>query len=275
MLCSEVLSCALPQWYENFAKVTFDTRVLDLPDDVLAYLRGRGSVVLPVECESERWTPKKRNDNDEEEEDWEEEQEDEEEPQPSFPDFCQRLREAIMDLGGRVFVKLNWSSPRDASWIALGNNLAVEDLTQLFLLLKSSDFVRHDLTSPFKDCTDAADAMETTLSQVRYSVCLRRWEDINPGHEFRCFVAGGRLAAVAQRDPTHYYRHIGEDAGNVLTDLKSFFGEQLRGKFPLKDFVFDVVRRAKDEVSALFSIEATNIVYRYIIIFSIKKYWSF
>jgi hypothetical protein len=52
-------------------------------------------------------------------------------------------------LGGQVFPKLNWSSPKDATWIATEKNLKCRNYADIFLLLKSSDFVTHDLTCAF------------------------------------------------------------------------------------------------------------------------------
>lgn len=37
---------------------------------------------------------------------------------PSFPDLEKKLSKGIEKLGGAVFPKLNWSAPRDASWIS-------------------------------------------------------------------------------------------------------------------------------------------------------------
>ena len=54
----------------------------------------------------------------------------------SFSSFCKRPQ------------ILNWSCPKDATWVAFNNNLKCSNLSQLYLLLKSSDFVVHDLTSP-------------------------------------------------------------------------------------------------------------------------------
>ena len=42
---------------------------------------------------------------------------------PSFPEFHGTLLDSIEDLGGSVFPKLNWSSPRDAAWIGFGSSL--------------------------------------------------------------------------------------------------------------------------------------------------------
>lgn len=67
----------------------------------------------------------KNDDEDEEEEDktnWDEDEEEEEDGErPSFPEFSGSLARSIEELGGEVFCKLNWSSPRDATWVALGN----------------------------------------------------------------------------------------------------------------------------------------------------------
>ena len=65
---------------------------------------------------------------------------------PYFPDFDQQIKNAIEDLGGKVFPKLNWSSPRDASWIGLNASLHCFSVQDVYLLLKSSSFISHDLT---------------------------------------------------------------------------------------------------------------------------------
>ncbi len=53
---------------------------------------------------------------------------------------------AIKDLGGTVFPKLNWSAPRDAAWISHNASLRCATPGDVFLLLKSSEFVSHDLS---------------------------------------------------------------------------------------------------------------------------------
>ena len=64
-----------------------------------------------------------------------------------------RLREAIEELGGAVFPKLDWSAPRDAGFLRAGS-LKCETPGDIFLLLKGSDFVAHDLTHAFDACVD-------------------------------------------------------------------------------------------------------------------------
>ena len=49
----------------------------------------------------------------------------------------------------------------------------------MYLLLKSSDFVTHDLTMPFKHCEDYNE--QTEENKIKYCLVLREWMDINPG----------------------------------------------------------------------------------------------
>ncbi len=247
----EVLRCSFPAWYDAFAKVTFASVVVNIPQEVLLYLKTKGSLVLPKECDGD-WAQNKdgQNQSDEDDEepktDWSvNNEEEEEEESPTFPEFTAKLKEAFKELGGQVFCKLNWSSPRDATWVSFGNSLKCSDLSQLFLLLKSSDFIRHDLVMPFQDCEDSKDAPE----DFKHVLVLRQWNEINPSHEFRCFVSQNQLVAVCQRDATAFYSHIGSEKQNILTDIRSFYEEQIRSKFPLDSYVFDIVRRAKDDVA--------------------------
>ena len=65
---------------------------------------------------------------------------------PSFPALEKRITKAIKQLGGAVFPKLNWSAPRDVSWITNDASLKCTTPGDVYLLLKSSEFVTHDIT---------------------------------------------------------------------------------------------------------------------------------
>ena len=186
MRVEEVMRCSLPAWYPMFEKVTFPTVCLPLPADVLEYLREDGSLVLPVECNSESYDGVEDDYDDCGEVDWADDATndvtEEQSDQKTFPEFSQRVQKQINDYGGDVFIKLNWSCPKDATWVAFNNNMKCSSLSQLYLLLKSSDFIAHDLTQPFRDCDDAG---TDTVESVEYSLVIRQWNDINPGTEFR------------------------------------------------------------------------------------------
>lgn len=233
MLTKEVLWCSIDNWYPLFKKVTFKTVILPIPNEVLDYLKSDGSLILPKECD----------DQDSDEED------NESQSQPSFPEFNQLINQAINEkLGGKIFPKLNWSAPRDASWMGVGHSLMCESLTQVWLLLKSSEFIVHDLTQPFKDCDDAE-----TIPDVKYVLALKRWNpNINPATEFRCFVKLGQLVGIEQRDTTNFYSHIEVEKEDIVRDIQSFFNEHIAEKLP-KDLnlVMDVTRPAKDNVKLI------------------------
>jgi hypothetical protein len=69
------------------------------------------------------------------------------------------------------------------------------------MLLKSSDFVSHDLTpeSVFENCD--LDAEEKEQSTYELELVLRKWYPVNPSREVRCFVRKGRLIG---EPPCHF-----------------------------------------------------------------------
>ena len=123
MLSKEVLWCSVDNWHAMFKKVTFKSVILPIPNDVLEYLRSDGPLILPKECGEK--------DNEDSESDSGDENEAE---APSFPEFNSQIEEALATLGGAVFVKLNWSAPRDAAWMGVGHSLKCESLTQIWYL---------------------------------------------------------------------------------------------------------------------------------------------
>jgi len=240
MLANDVDNCSFSSWYPDFEKVTFKSVVLPIPDDVATYLKPNddNGLFLPVECDQDEAGTSASFEN--------EETEESDVARPSFPEFCSAVREGINELGGSVLPKLNWSSPRDAAWMGFGRSLKCTTLTDVFTLLKSSEFVCHDLSAPYQHCTDV-DSHEG--QKVAYVLVLRRWSDtINRGHEFRCFVRDRELLGISQRDPTQFYDHIAADANSIVTDIRTFFREFVQNRFQSKSYVFDVLRLRKDRV---------------------------
>jgi hypothetical protein len=47
MKVEEVLACSFPAWYPQFEKVSFRSRTLALPGELLDYLRDNERLVLP------------------------------------------------------------------------------------------------------------------------------------------------------------------------------------------------------------------------------------
>ncbi|EHB07535.1 Cell division cycle protein 123-like protein [Heterocephalus glaber] len=162
---------------------------------------------------------------------------------PEFPEFTTQVQEAIDSLGGSVFPKLNWSAPRDAYWIAMNSSLKCKTLSDIFLLFKSSDFITRDFTQPFIHCTD-----DSPDPCIEYELVLRKWCELIPGAEFRCFVKENKLIGISQRDYTQYYDHISKRKEEICRCIQDFFRKHIQYKFLDEDFVFDIYRDSRGKV---------------------------
>jgi len=240
-----VLQCSLPTWYSQFKKVTFPTICLTLPGEVLSYLREDGQLVLPKECNKDSYDGKEDDYEEFGDIDWNDNESQEENEQKSFPEFSKEVLKVMNDFGGEVFIKLNWSSPKDATWIGFNNSMKCTSLSQLYLLLKSSDFLAHDLSMPFSSCEDVK---PEDNGNIVYSLVIRKWVDVHPGTEFRCWVSGSRVVAVCQRDTSNYYPYIAQEEESIKQDITSFYQEQIQNRFPLERYTVDVTRPRKDKV---------------------------
>jgi len=162
-----------------------------------------------------------------------------ENPSSSWPDLHARVRSTIAELGGKVLPKLNWSGPKDATWISPTNDMECRTANEIYLLLKSSDFITHDLEQAFDGCV--ADEKPTP---VPYVLVLRKSFNLNPSLEFRCFVRNRMLIAVSQREMNHF-SFLFEMRPKVLQRIHAFLQDDLltsdyfcNGE--MDNFVFDV-----------------------------------
>ncbi|KAI8346313.1 D123-domain-containing protein [Mortierella sp. GBAus27b] len=257
-------NCAFSAWYPTFRSITIKSKIIPLSQDFIAYLNADG-VFIPnqntvslalsdsegedegnivndmdrLKALQEEVSRQAQEDDSDEDED---EDEEEEAPLPHFPVLEREIAQAIEDLGGEVFPKLNWSSPRDASWIATTNTLKCHHAADILLLLKSSDFIAHDLAHAYEDCSDEAGGQ--TGAGVRQQpetvqLVLRKWFDLAPSMEFRCFVRDNQLVGISQRDMTYY--DFLKDLQDELEDkIVDFYETKIQGRFPDHDYTFDV-----------------------------------
>ena len=246
MKAQDILNCSFPLWYVNFKEVTIDALVVKVPQVFLDYLSTDG-IYLPDSDSQPHGdfgdnasTLHSQNliqsgDNPQSVS-----------PQESrvqnllktddFKEFQDHVVQAIAELGGKVFPKLNWSSPRDACWIAVNGTLCCETFNDICLLLKSSDFIAHDLTDPFMlsshtNCSDHP--------QIEYVLVLKQWMEIMPSGEYRCFVRDKNLIAISQRS-SQYYSFIESEKGTITRKINRFFNRVMKPTFPNESFVFDV-----------------------------------
>lgn len=162
-------------------------------------------------------------------------------PDPSiaFPEIHQQIKDTITELGGLVAPKLNWSAPKDATWISMKkNSMECATANDIYLLLKSSDFITHDLEHAFDDTAENINA-DLRKEEINYVLVLRKWFKVNPSCEFRCFVRERRVIGICQRDLNHF-AFLFPLIEKLRNTILEYFEATLRDTFPDADFVFDV-----------------------------------
>lgn len=241
----EVLNCAIPKWYDSLKAITIPSTFVPLPEDFVEYLKSDG-IILPRGCTLPQICIH-GNSEDESENgrgDWEEEDGggEEEGKVPEFADLLSQIEEGIATLGGAVVPKLNWSAPKDATWMISSNTLKCTCASEVLLLLKSSDFVAHDLSRVFEYCTS-----EVTPA-FQYMLCLRQWRNIDPSGEFRCFVHRDEIIGISQRHYTQHFDFVVSRKDQLRDEIMDFFSRSLKGRFFNTSYVVDVFKTDEDDV---------------------------
>eukprot|EP00434_Breviolum_minutum_P011114 symbB.v1.2.009806.t1/scaffold614.1/size180566/16 len=151
-----------------------------------------------------------------------------------FPDLQEDVRSAIQRLNGKVLPKLNWSAPKDAQWIH--GSLKCTSPTDVFTLLKASDFISHDLCNAFDHCNCSRKRPDA------FNLVLRRWHSLHESSEFRVFVRDGQLIGISQRQTSGFFEHLlqEEEQEAIRGAISNFFEEKVRGCFPLSRFAMDL-----------------------------------
>lgn|SRR6185312_14339643 len=87
-------------------------------------------------------------------------------------------------------------SSQDATWISTTNTLKCNSPSDIFLLLKSSDFIAHDLDHAFEECYYESEDVSRKLPSDEFELVLRKWYDVAPSMEFRCFVKDNEIVGT-------------------------------------------------------------------------------
>ena len=152
--------------------------------------------------------------------------------------LTQEITLAIQQLGGCVIPKLNWSTPKDAIWINEGT-LKCTTAGDVYLLFKSSDFIASDvqllesllLQEEEEQKEQRKEQQQTTAIRKNdknnndttnndkvnnknnknkngIQIVLRKYANLYPSSEFRCFVKNHCLVAISQRHDDLYFEHL-------------------------------------------------------------------
>ncbi|KAF2688564.1 D123-domain-containing protein [Lentithecium fluviatile CBS 122367] len=234
-----ILNCSYHSWHPKYRAITPKARLVPLPAAFLAYLRADG-IVLPPEDgdDSPTWSDSDSGIFSGADNEADDDADADADPSIAWRDTHEAIANVIEELGGKVAPKLNWSAPKDATWIAATNSMECRTPNDIYLLLKSSDFVTHDLQHAFDDTADAEAAVDAD-DAVPYHLVLRKWITLNPAVEFRCFVRQRKLIAICQRDLNHFdFLFAMQD--KLRQTIQESFDIRLRDTFPDPNFTFDV-----------------------------------
>jgi hypothetical protein len=105
------------------------------------------------------------------------------------------------------------------------------------LLLKASDRIAHDLSALSEAASAAAAAGAPPPAP---SLALRKWYDLRPEREFRCFVRAHELVAISQRDVSQRFPQLDGEAEALEAAICDFHDDSIAGRFGLADFTYDV-----------------------------------
>ena len=249
----------------RYRSLTPKARLIPLSVPFIEYLRS-DSIILPLE-DSHHQSSLEGTDPDNfsstlSDEGSNIENDESEDPSLAWLDIHQKVKSVITELGGNVVPKLNWSAPKDATWISATNNMECRTPNDIYLLLKSSDFITHDLEQAFDDCEDDSNiqsnaprsprnvghGVDTLTSELPtaetfdmpFHLILRKTiTALVTSLEFRCFVRDRQLLCICQRDLNHYSFLPGMIL--VLRPLiQGFLDRELNNTFPDDNFVVDV-----------------------------------
>jgi hypothetical protein len=233
---SHVLNCAFDAWHPRYRTITPKARLIPLPAPFLDYLRADG-IVLPHEHPVVRQHAEGSDaDSGIYSDDGSDADDADEDPAADWRGLHDAIGATIAGLGGKVVPKLNWSAPKDATWINASGTMECQTAEDVYLLLKSSNFITHDLEHAFDGC---ADADRNDLGDVPYVLVLRKYFQLNPSLEFRCFVRGRKLIGICQREQ-NYFEFLSAMRAELRNVILDFFNVRLRDTFPDENFVFDV-----------------------------------
>ncbi|KAI0463714.1 hypothetical protein LJB42_002719 [Komagataella kurtzmanii] len=214
----DLSACSYSSWYRIFSEnVVSPAKIVEVPDSFIEYI-SKDSIHLPGDDNNNV-----EINDDNEYSDWSDAEETFLDPSENFSEFHSKVQDVITQYS-HVAPKLNWSAPRDATWIMMNNTMRCSSVNDVYLLLNSSNYVAHDLK------------LETS---IKYELVLRKWVEINPALEFRCFVRDGKLIGISQRD-LNYYNYLDSLKDVIESGIKKFLEETVSPKFPLKNYVIDV-----------------------------------
>eukprot|EP00238_Polyblepharides_amylifera_P013953 CAMPEP_0196575358 /NCGR_PEP_ID=MMETSP1081-20130531/4853_1 /TAXON_ID=36882 /ORGANISM="Pyramimonas amylifera, Strain CCMP720" /LENGTH=400 /DNA_ID=CAMNT_0041893635 /DNA_START=33 /DNA_END=1236 /DNA_ORIENTATION=+ len=222
----EVLACAYPKWGPFMRPHTIKAKVVPLTPEFVEYLQEDG-LFLP---KNNKALPTRRE-LDLDETPWSDEEAEETARVPDFAPLRAEIQAEIDALGGTVAPKLNWTAPKDAIWMSLYGNIMCSNADEAGQLL---DY----------ETTEGASLPPPVL-------VLKKWYDMQPSTEFRCFVRKGEYLGACQRDTTNFYPFLLNMREELEDTLLNFYDDHVATNFPLFNYTYDVHVTKSNKVKIL------------------------
>ncbi|PPQ68335.1 hypothetical protein CVT24_004816 [Panaeolus cyanescens] len=235
---SYILSFQFSSWYPLFEKHTIRSTIIrPLSSEFQDYLNADG-VFVPQGSENAPAITElsdEENDDDDEDED--------ESRRYAFPELDAQIRSVVQEYDA-VFPKLNFSSPKDASWLLPSSSpLKCTSPADIYMLLKSSDFITHDLdpANVFEGCEEVSSQKQSDKPKYELELILRKWYPIDRARELRCFVRNDVLIGITQRDSNYYeFWNDPKTQEKVIASVKSFWENTIKPRWHSEpNYVFD------------------------------------
>lgn len=252
---SHILNCSFSHWYPLFKDVTPRAEIFKpVPAEFVTFLNQDGIQLVEEHKQNSFYTGNVVQDDSNDYSDWENDIEETElnddddnnnqllkndqiiNPLTHFPEFHGKLKDTIAEFGS-VTPKLNWSAPRDATWIIPNNVMKCQEVNEIYLLLNASNYIAHDLENAFDECIDN-DTTDST-KDIEFELVLREWFDLNPALEFRVFVENKKIIGVSQRD-LNYYDYLSNLSDTFKDLIDEFVEDTINVKFNDNSYVLDI-----------------------------------
>ena len=143
-----------------------------------------------------------------------------------FPDLELKVKEALRDLGGHAFVKLNFTAPTDAQWIGAQRTLEIQEFNDVLYLLKASTRVLLDVTQPFGE----------EIEGIKPVMVLKKYFDYKRDREFRVFQKKKGLRLISSRYNDVPCRISKDDVEKIVDE----FIDHVSDIIPEDELIFDV-----------------------------------
>ncbi|KAF8631805.1 hypothetical protein AX17_005020 [Amanita inopinata Kibby_2008] len=232
-----ILSFQFSSWYPTFSDLSIKSKIIRPLSQNFQYYLDADGIFVPEGSDN---VPFESELSDEEES--HSEGDIDSGPKFTFPELDEEIRKCIKEYGA-VFPKLNFSSPKDASWVLPASSpLKCTSPADVYMLLKSSDFITHDLNaeSVFEGCRPSISEM---APPYELELILRKWYPVDSSREFRCFVRENQLLGITQRD-INYYEFLNEPRtkDTITSTIMSYWQTNIKTRWKLcRDYVFDIL----------------------------------